>query len=126
VEEHDGAIIKFEADNVFAIFQDVEQAVEACVDIIKRLEAANTMLPEELDMHGKFGIGYGEVLIIQDEDLYGSEVNLASKLGEDLASRNEVLLTEEAFERADKGKRDYEEIEISISGLHLIVHKLKL
>lgn len=125
VEEHDGAIIKFEADNAFAIFPDVEPAVEASIDIIKRLEAANTMLPEELDMHGKFGIGYGEVLIVAGEDLYGSEVNLASKLGEDLASRNEVLLTEAAFGRADAAKRQFEEIEMSISGLHLVIHKAK-
>jgi class 3 adenylate cyclase len=104
----------------------VEQTVDACVDIIKRLEAANTMLPDELDMHGKFGIGYGEVLIVQDEDLYGAEVNLASKLGEDLASRNEVLLTESAFKRVDASKRQYEEIELSVSGLHLVVYRVKL
>jgi adenylate cyclase len=126
VEEHDGAVIKFEADNAFAIFPEVEPAVDASVDIIKRLEAANTMLPEELDMHGKFGIGYGEVLIVQDEDLFGAEVNLASKLGEDLASRNQILLTESAFSRVDKAKRQYEEIEMSVSGLHLVVHKVKL
>ncbi|MBD0369885.1 MAG: adenylate/guanylate cyclase domain-containing protein [Pyrinomonadaceae bacterium] len=126
VDEHDGAIIKFEADNAFAIFPDAEPAVDACVDIIKRLEAANTMLPEELDMHGKFGIGYGEVLIVQDEDLFGAEVNLASKLGEDLAARNEILLTEAAFGRVDASKREYEEMEMSISGLQLIVHKVKL
>lgn len=126
VEEHDGAIIKFEADNAFAIFRDVEQAVDAAVDIIKRLEAANTMLPDELDMHGKFGIGHGEVLIVQDEDLYGAEVNLASKLGEDLASRNEILLTDSAIKRVDTERRKYEEIEMSISGLHLVVHKVKL
>ncbi len=126
VDEHGGAVIKFEADNAFAIFQDVEQAVEACVNIIKRLEAANTMLPDELDMYAKFGIGYGEVLIVQDEDLYGSEVNLASKLGEDLAARNEILLTEAAFGEVDAAKRPYEEIELSISGLHLVVHKVKL
>jgi class 3 adenylate cyclase len=126
VDEHDGAVIKFEADNAFAIFPEVEQAVDACVDIIKRLEAANTMLPNELDMHGKFGIGYGEVLIVQDEDLFGAEVNLASKLGEDLASRNELLLTDAAFSRVDATKRSYEEIEMSISGLHLVVHRVKL
>src|SRR5207253_11280484 len=34
VEEHDGAVIKFEADNVFAIFPNVELAVDACIDTI--------------------------------------------------------------------------------------------
>src|SRR5256886_5385868 len=52
------------------------------------------MLPDEFDMHGEFGIGYGEILVIENEDIFGSEVNLASKLGEDLAQRGEILLTD--------------------------------
>jgi adenylate cyclase len=125
IEEHGGELVKWEADNAFAIFPEVEKAVEAAVDINKRFSAANTMLPEEMDMHGKFGIGYGEALIIEREDLYGSEVNLASKLGEDLAAREEILLTEAAFSRVDPQARKYEEVEMSISGLKLIVHKTK-
>jgi adenylate cyclase len=125
VEEHGGEVIKWEADNVFAVFPEVERAVEAAIDILKRFSAANTMLPEEMDMHGKFGIGYGETLIIERDDLYGSEVNLASKLGEDLAGRGEILLTEEAFSRVDPAAQNYEEEHLSISGLELIVHRVK-
>jgi adenylate cyclase len=125
IKDNEGTLVKFEADNAFAIFPDVKQAVEASVDIMKRLSAANTMLPDELDMYGKFGIGYGEVLLIEDEDLFGAEVNLASKLGEDLAQRGEILLTEAAFSRMDKDEREYEEIVMSVSGLELIVHKIK-
>lgn len=125
VEEHGGEVIKWEADNIFAVFPEVEEAVEAAIDIMRRFSAANTMLPEEMDMHGKFGIGYGEALIIERDDLYGSEVNLASKLGEDLAQREEILLTEAAFSRVDPKARNYEEVKMSISGLELIVHKVK-
>lgn len=125
VKEHGGEIIKWEADNVFAIFAEVESAVEAAIDITKRFSAANTMLPDEMDMYAKFGIGYGEALIIEREDLYGSEVNLASKLGEDLAQRDEILLTESAFSRVDPNAGKYAEVKMSISGLELIVHKVK-
>lgn len=125
VEEHGGEVIKWEADNVFAIFAEVERAVEAAIDIMKRFSAANTMLPEEMDMHGKFGIGYGEALVIEREDLYGSEVNLASKLGEDLACREEILLTEAAFAQVDASARQYELVKMSVSGLELIVHRTK-
>ncbi len=125
VEENGGEIIKWEADNAFAIFPDVERAIEAVVDIMKRFSAANTMLPEEMDMYGKFGIGFGEVLIVGREDLYGSEVNLASKLGEDLAQRDEILLTEAAFSRVDPVTRNYTEMRMSVSGLDLIVHKVE-
>jgi class 3 adenylate cyclase len=124
IEEHGGEVIKTEADNVFAIFAEVKAAVESAMDINRRLSAANTMLPDEMDMHGKFGIGYGEVLIVEDEDLFGSEVNLASKLGEDLARREEILLTEAAFNNLETGFAEFEEIEMSVSGLKLIVRKV--
>lgn len=40
------------------------QAVAAAADTAGRLEAANSMLPDELDMRAEFGIGYGHVLIV--------------------------------------------------------------
>lgn len=126
VREHGGQVIKFEADNAFAIFETVEAAVEASIDMSRRFSAANTMLPEEMDMHGKFGIGYGEILIVDGEDLFGSEVNLASKLGEDLAERGEILLTEAAFSKVQADERVYKEVSMSISGLQLSVHKVML
>lgn len=125
IGEHGGEIIKFEADNVFAVFETVESAVEAAVNSMKGFAAANTMLPSEMDMHGKFGIGYGETLIVAGEDLFGSEVNLASKLGEDLAGRGEILLTEAAFAQLPPGAAEYEEVAMTISGLQLVVHKAK-
>jgi class 3 adenylate cyclase len=42
-----------------------------------------------------FGIGTGEVLDL-GRDVFGLEVNLASKLGEDVSRPGEVLLTEAA------------------------------
>ncbi len=82
------------------------------------------MLPEDLDMHGEFGIGYGEILIIENEDIFGSEVNLASKLGEDLAQRGEILLTEAAHARVDASAREYERLNMSVSGIELAVFKV--
>jgi adenylate cyclase len=125
IEEHGGEVVKFEADNAFAVFSEVEEAIEAALDILKRLSAANTMLPPEFDMYGKFGIGYGDVLMLEDDDLFGAEVNLASKLGEDLAERNEILLTEEAYKHLKQQSGEYEECVKSISGLELRIHKIK-
>ena len=65
------------------------------------------------------------MLVVENEDLYGSEVNLASKLGEDLAQRGEILLTESAFARVDSAKREYEQLSMSVSGLDLVVHRVK-
>ena len=40
------------------------------------------------------GIGYGPVILVGDRDVFGAEVNAASKLGEDTAGPGEVLVTE--------------------------------
>jgi class 3 adenylate cyclase len=105
IERHGGELVKFEADNVFAVFITVDQAVVAACDLINCLEAANAALPDEMDMRGKFGIGYGEILLLRDGDLFGAEVNLASKLGENIAVTHEVLLTQAAGERLNLHSR---------------------
>jgi adenylate cyclase len=86
VETYQGELIKQEADNILAVFPEVDQAVAGALDLDGKFAAANTMLPEHFDIHGEFGIGCGEILVVENEDVFGSEVNLASKLGEDLAS----------------------------------------
>ena len=125
VEQHGGEVVKVEADNVYSVFPDVPQAVAAAADTAGRLEAANSMLPEELDMHAEFGIGYGHVLIVEDEDFYGTEVNLASKLGEDVAHGGEILLTESACKQLTAGAGGCEPVEMSISGLTFTAYRYK-
>jgi class 3 adenylate cyclase len=125
IEGRGGAVIKYEADNVYAVFREVVAAVEAAVELDRGLAAANTMLPEEYDMHGEFGIGYGEVLVDDGGEIYGSEVNLASKLGEDLAQRGEILLTESAFAHTGGGARQFEPLRFSVSGMELNVYKVR-
>jgi class 3 adenylate cyclase len=125
IEAREGVIVKLEADNIYAVFGEVANAVEAAVDIQKGMDAANSLLPDEQDMHGEYGIGFGEILVIEGEDIFGSEVNLASKLGEDLAERGEVLLTESAHRRVEGGGRQFERLPMTVSGLDLVVYKVK-
>ncbi|HEY2728880.1 MAG TPA: adenylate/guanylate cyclase domain-containing protein [Polyangia bacterium] len=96
---HRGRVVKTEADNVFAVFERVTAAVEAAADVQDQLATANAFLPEDWDLHASIGIGFGELLMIGDEDFYGNELNLASKLGEDVAESGETLLTEAAHGR---------------------------
>jgi len=39
------------------------------------------------------GLGYGDMLRIAEDDVFGAEVNAASKLGEDTAKEGEILVT---------------------------------
>ncbi|HVU52911.1 MAG TPA: adenylate/guanylate cyclase domain-containing protein [Polyangia bacterium] len=102
-----GRVVKTEADNVFAIFERVEDAVGAARDVQEQLATANVFLPDDWDLHASIGIGYGELLMIADAgDFYGNELNLASKLGEDIAESGETLLTAAAHTRLiDEGPR---------------------
>ena len=94
-----GAVVKTEADNVFAVFDDVAPAVAAARRVQSELAVANIFLPEDWDLHASIGIGYGEVLMVGDHDFYGNELNIASKLGEDVAGPGEVYLTDAAHVR---------------------------
>lgn len=116
VRECGGRIIKFEADNAFATFATVPESVCAALRINERLEAANREVPTDNAIHVAIGIGYGPILLARD-DLFGDEVNLASKLGEDIAEHGEVLLTERAHVKL-RGHR-LEPMELSISGILL-------
>jgi adenylate cyclase len=122
-----GRVVKTEADNVFAVFPDVAPAVAAAVDIQARLRAANSFLPEDWDLHASLGIGYGEVLVIGDEDLYGNEMNLASKLGEDVAGSGETFLTEAAYARVARASPAgrFERQQIPISTMVVTAYKLR-
>jgi adenylate cyclase len=99
IARHDGRVVKTEADNVFAVFAGVEPAVAAAREVQEQLATANVFLPADWDLHASIGIGYGELLMIDDGDFYGNELNLASKLGEDIAEAGETMLTEAAHAR---------------------------
>ena len=93
-----GRVIKQDADNLFAIFDNPTRALEGAVDTFRAFDAVNTVTPAERHIYGSVGIGWGDTLVVDDEDLFGSEMNLASKLGEDLAGKSEILLTASAYE----------------------------
>ena len=61
--------------------------------------------------------------MIGDDDMYGNEMNIASKLGEDIAGRGEVFLSEAARARAE-GR--YESRQIPISAMTVSAYKLLL
>ena len=93
-----GVVVKQEADNLYAIFDDPALALESALDIFRAFDAVNSVVPPGRDIFGSIGIGYGATLVIDERDMYGCEVNIACKLGEDLAGKGEILLTRLAYE----------------------------
>jgi class 3 adenylate cyclase len=119
VKANGGKVIKLEADNLFAIFDKPAQALEASFDIFRAFNAINSVVPTERDIFGSIGIGYGETLIIDDKDLFGSEMNLACKLGEDLAEKNDILLTPAAFTALPARRYICEPVSFSLNDLEI-------
>jgi len=92
-----GEIVKIEGDSLMLRYDSVVAACRGVARIEAALRRFNRGRPEDQLMRFSYGIGWGHVLDLE-HDLFGLEVNLASKLGEDLARPGEVLLTPSAVE----------------------------
>jgi class 3 adenylate cyclase len=123
IEAKGGVLVKAEADNLYCLFDGVGEAVRAAREITRQLATVNPLLPVGRKLYASMGIGFGDILVLRDEDLFGDEVNLASKLGEDVAQGGMVLLSEGARAVLDPSVKTTEE-RASISGLALIYHTL--
>lgn len=91
--EHGGEFVKANADNLLYLFPAPGNAIAASRAVHTQIAGINETLPEEERLHFSIGIGFGEVLCISPGYIQGDEVNLAAKLGEDVACRGQILLT---------------------------------
>jgi len=123
IAKNKGVVVKFDADNAFAVFLKPEHALKAAFEINHDMEVANLSTPDESDVFVCIGIGYGTTLLACD-DLYGSEMNLASKLGEDTAERGEILLTSAAQNECSK-KHTFTSFNLTVSGVTIKAYKVK-
>src|SRR5215208_7325551 len=71
VKSFGGSMIKYEADNCFAVFPDPLAAVNAAIAMQHAFSAANLLTTDDLDVHIACGIDHGKLLIIGHEDCFG-------------------------------------------------------
>src|SRR4026208_2132581 len=64
VKSYGGEMLKYEADNCFAIFPDSLSAVNAAIAMQHAFAASNLLTADELDIHIACGIDFGKLLII--------------------------------------------------------------
>ena len=120
VKSFGGRMLKYEADNCFAVFPEPLAAVNAAIAMQHAFKAANLLTSDDLDIHISCGIDYGKLLIIGHEDCFGDPVNRASKMGEDVAAAGEILITKEAMQMIPaEAEIMSREISISISGVNI-------
>lgn len=87
---HDGEVVKMEADNCFAVFERPENAVRAAKALVQASKHIQQLEGIELQMC--CGLEWGEILYQKDEDFFGAPVNVASRLGEDIADEDQILI----------------------------------
>src|SRR3981081_103092 len=97
-----GQLVKVEGDSLLLRYDHANDAVRSVLELDEALQAYNRAHPENEQLHFSYGVGYGDVLDT-DHDMFGLEVNLASKIGEDLAEPGEALLTASASAALEPG-----------------------
>jgi len=119
VDTHGGALVEFHADNLMAVFPDVQQAVDAGIAMNRAFELQ--VKPDGGQMiEVAIGIDFGRFLFVDGCRCFGDTVNTAFKLGEDLARAGEILLTPGARARLGANfPHPFSEQQFSISGLEL-------
>jgi class 3 adenylate cyclase len=121
IETHGGTVVRFEADNCFAMFDDSLSAVRCGIGLNLAFDAANIITPIELDIHVSVGIDKGKVLVVDRYlEFFGNPVNCASKLGEDGAQPGEILITKEVADGLPAGAQiDLKPLKMALSGIEI-------
>ena len=104
IESHDGVLLKMEGDSMLVIFRRPARALDCALAMQRALKDYNKDKGGEEQILLCLGLGYGDMLRIGDDDVFGAEVNAASKLGEDTADPWEILVTDDfktALEKTD-------------------------
>ena len=112
IDNYDGILLKTEGDSFLVIFRNVTKGLKCAVEMQQVLTDYNNSKPDEEKVLLCVGLGYGEMLRIGESDVFGFEVNAASKLGEDVAEKGEILVTPAVKEVYEKQS---EKMEISFS-----------
>jgi adenylate cyclase len=117
VQDHDGILIKVEADSFLIIFKRAVRALECAIAMQHACRDYNQSRPPETQVLLCVGIGFGQILRIGDDDVFGREVNAASKLGEDIARGGEILVTSAVREAAgDMSGITYTNLDLHVPG----------
>ena len=94
IEEHGGVLLKVEGDSMMVLFREPTSALACAIAMQRAAREYNKDRTPEEQILLCVGLGHGRMLRIGEMDVYGSEVNGASKLGEDTAKAWEIMTTE--------------------------------
>jgi adenylate cyclase len=94
ITAHRGLCLKREGDSLLAVFDQPRDALACAAAMVAATDAANPGRAPEERIAVCIGLGYGTVLRVGDHEVWGAEVNAASKLGEEMAQAGDILVTD--------------------------------
>lgn len=124
VEKHGGIFVRADHDNLTCLFDEVLPAIKAARAITTQLETVNVVLPADRELYVSIGIGFGSLLNVENQIVYGNQVNLASKLGEDIGQLGDILLTENAYRRIEDEDVKCVERNVAVSGIDVCYYEV--
>jgi class 3 adenylate cyclase len=126
LQQQAALFVQPEADNIFAAFEQVDQAVAGALAIHQALDQERIPLQGRDWLQASIGIGYGRLLRSDREGFFGDEMNLASKLGEDTAEGGETLLTSAAWDQLNRDSVELlEERDLIVSGVTITAYSVR-
>ncbi len=110
LREHDAWLIRAFADDLVALFDEPGRALDAAFEMHRRVAVLAARGPATGNPAPCcIGIGHGDVYAIGPNLAMGDEMNRSSKLGEDIATGGETLVTENVFaELRSRGDVDFQ------------------
>ena len=124
VARHNGITLSDKADNMMLIFPEPVKAAACAIDMHRWLKKRNRRMPEHKKYSICVGIHHGPLLRFAN-DAYGPAVNVAFKLGEDVASKDELLVSGQVNEMIKtKFRTDYSK-HVTIGAVTFDVYKVK-
>ena len=81
IAKNRGRIVKTTGDGMLVEFGSVIDAVQAAVEIQRRMSRRNADVPADRRIEFRIGINLGDV-IVQEDDIFGDGVNVAARLEE--------------------------------------------
>lgn len=116
IDAHNGILMKLEGDSMLVIFKQPQRALNCAIDMQRLLRPYNAQRQATEQVLLCIGLGYGRLLKIADEDVFGAEVNAASKLGEDAAQAGDILLTKALKDAVSDADYCFEQLDYTPPG----------
>lgn len=93
---HNGYLVKHDADNLIALFDAPVDAIRSSIHIHQDVAAYNRTIEYDRQIGVCIGISFGKILMTEHE-VFGDAVNVAYKLGEDIADPFDILVSDDAL-----------------------------